>query len=136
MTHTVNRYSYYKKKVIRLMCNVTKQTSCRDLFRLLGILPLPCLYIYEMACWMKYHQDKPDCNIDIHKHHTRHKTDFHIQITRTNIAKSNGTNMGITLYNKLPRYLKKIVKIHKFKRSLKQFLLQHVFYSVKEYLLA
>jgi hypothetical protein len=124
-----------QKKVIRLMCNVTKQISCRDLFRLLGILPLPCLYIYEMVCWMKYRQDKPDCNTDIHKHHTRHKTDFHLQFTRTNIAKSNGTNMGITLYNKLPSYLKKIARKHKFKSSLKQFLLLHVFYSVEEYLL-
>jgi hypothetical protein len=33
-----------QKKVVRLMCNVNQQTSCRNLFRMLGILPLPCIY--------------------------------------------------------------------------------------------
>jgi hypothetical protein len=124
-----------QKKVVRLMCNVSKQTFCRDLFRLFGILPLPCIYIYEMVCWMKYCWGKLDCNSDIHEHDTRHKTDFHLQITRTNMAKLHGINMGIIFYNKLPNYLKKIDTKHKFKSSLKQFLLQNVFYSVEKYLL-
>jgi hypothetical protein len=88
------------------MCNVNKQTSCRDLFKLLGILPLPCIYIYEMVYWMKYHRDKLDHNSDVHKHNTRHKTDLHLQNIITNMAKLNGINMGIILYHKLPKVSK------------------------------
>jgi hypothetical protein len=40
--------------------------------------------------------------------------------------------MGIKLYNKLPNKVKKLEKLQKFKRKLKYFLLQHIFYSVDE----
>jgi len=31
-----------QKKVVRLICNVKKRTSCRELFKKLNILPMPC----------------------------------------------------------------------------------------------
>jgi hypothetical protein len=65
---------------------------------------------------------------------TRHKTDIHPLTCRTNMAKNNGINMGIMLYNRLPQYIKKLDTKHKFKNSVKKFLLQHVFYWVDEYL--
>jgi len=33
-----------QKKVVRLICNVKRKTSCRELFRTLNILPVPCVY--------------------------------------------------------------------------------------------
>jgi len=42
--------------------------------------------------------------------------------------------MGIILYNRLPQNIKKLDTKHIFKNSVKKFLLQHVFYSVDEYL--
>ena len=39
-----------QKKVIRAICKVDQLTSCRHLFKKLGILPLPCLFISEMVC--------------------------------------------------------------------------------------
>jgi len=32
-----------QKKVVRLICNVKRKTSCRELFRTLNILPVPCV---------------------------------------------------------------------------------------------
>jgi hypothetical protein len=32
------------KKVVRLICNVNIKMSCRELFRTLNILPVPCVY--------------------------------------------------------------------------------------------
>ena len=37
-----------QKKVVTLMCNINQRSTCREIFRLLGILLLPCIYIYEM----------------------------------------------------------------------------------------
>ena len=48
--------------------------------------------------------------------------------------KNNVANMGIKLHNKLPNKVKKLEKLQKFKRKLKYFLLQHIFYSVDEYM--
>jgi len=42
-----------KKKVVRLICNVKKRTPCRDLFKKLNILPMPCVYIMEMVYQIK-----------------------------------------------------------------------------------
>ena len=106
-----------QKKIIRIMSKADQHTSCRNLFRTLGILPLPCLYISKMVCWIKYYRGKLEYNSDLHEHDTRHKTDLHPLICRTNLAKNNGLNMGIALYNKLPPNLKKLDTKHIFKKK-------------------
>jgi hypothetical protein len=47
-----------QKKIIRTMSKTNQRTSCRNLFRTLGILSLPCVYISEMVCWIKYYRGK------------------------------------------------------------------------------
>jgi len=42
--------------------------------------------------------------------------------------------VGIKLYNKLPNTIKTLEKLQEFKIRLKYFLLQHIFYSVDEYM--
>jgi hypothetical protein len=73
-------------------------------------------------------------NDEIHDHCTRHKSDLRVKFCRTTLFKNNVANMGIKLYNKLPNKVKKLEKLHKFKRKLKYYLLQHMFYSVDEYM--
>ena len=87
-----------------------------------------------MVCWIKYYWEKLEYNSDLHNYNTRHKTDLHPLTCRTNLAKNSGLNMGIILYNRLPQNIKKLDTKHIFKNSVKKFLLQHVFYSVDEYL--
>jgi len=106
-----------QKKIIRIMSKADQHTSCRNLFRTLGILPLPCLYISKMVCWIKYYRGKLEYNSDLHEHDTCHKTDLHPLTCRTNLAKNNGLNMGIALYNKLPPNLKKLDTKHIFKKK-------------------
>ena len=82
-----------QKKIIRIMCKVDQHTSCRNLFRTLGILPLPCLYISEMVCWIKYFRGKLELNSDLHIYNTRHKkktssfnhADHSVTIWRVNV---------------------------------------------------
>jgi hypothetical protein len=42
-----------QKRVIRSMCRLPPLESCREHFRELRILPLPCLYIYELIVFVK-----------------------------------------------------------------------------------
>jgi hypothetical protein len=60
--------------------------------------------------------------------------DFHTQFCGTTLYKSSWENAGIKLFNKLPNTLKKIERPQEFKRRLRYFLMQHVFYSVDEYM--
>jgi hypothetical protein len=122
-----------QKKIIRTMLKTNQCTSCRNLFKTLGILPLPCIYINEMVCWIKYYRGKLEFNSDEHDYNTRHKTDLHPLICRTNLTKNNGLHMGIILYNKLPEQVQKVEPKYRFKNEVKKYLLQNVFYSVNEY---
>jgi hypothetical protein len=78
--------------------------------------------------------EKMKYNEEIHGHCTRQKSDLHIQFYKTPLFKNSSANVGIKLYIKLPDTTKRLGKIQEFKRKLKQFLLQHIFYSVDAYM--
>jgi hypothetical protein len=42
-----------QKKVVRLICNVKRRMSCRELFRTLNKLPVPCVYIMATIYYIK-----------------------------------------------------------------------------------
>jgi hypothetical protein len=110
-----------------------RHASCRNLFKDLIILPLPCLYISEVVCCVRSNTEKMKHNEEVHDHCTRQKSDFHIQFRRTKLFKNSTANVGVKLYNKFPNTIKRLEKIQEFKRRLKYFLLQHIFCSVDEY---
>jgi len=83
-----------QKKIIRTMSKTNQRTSCRNLFRTLGILPLPSVYISEMVCWIKYYRGKLEFNSDVHDHNTRHKTGLHPLTCRTNLTKKQRFKYG------------------------------------------
>jgi hypothetical protein len=123
-----------QKKVLRIIGGTGRRASCRNLFKNQNILPLPCLYISEVVCYVKSNMEKMKYNDEIHAHCTRQKLDLHTQFCRTTLLKNSSTNVGIKLYNKLPNTIKRLTKIQEFKRRLKYFLLQHTIYSVDEYM--
>ena len=43
--------------------------------------------------------------------------------------------MGIKLYNKIPNKIREIEKMRQFKKVMRSYLVQHMFYSVEEYML-
>jgi hypothetical protein len=43
--------------------------------------------------------------------------------------------MGIRMYNKIPNKIREVGKMRQFKRVFRSYLVQHVFYSVEEYML-
>jgi hypothetical protein len=93
-----------QKKVVRLICNVKSNTSCRELFRTLNILPVPCAYIMEIIYHIKLNKEGLKQNSTRCDHETHHRLDFQAQFCRTDIFKKSINNMGIKLYSKLPNY--------------------------------
>jgi hypothetical protein len=48
-------------------------TSCRQLFKDLNLLPLPCMYIFGIVCHTKLNLEKLEQNNVFHNHDTRQK---------------------------------------------------------------
>jgi hypothetical protein len=79
---------------------------------------------------MKLHIEKLEQNAPIYNHNTCQKLNLHAQFCRTNSLKKGVMNMGLKLYNKLRNKIREVEKIRQFKRELRSYLLQHIFYSV------
>jgi hypothetical protein len=73
-------------------------------------------------------------NSEIHRYNTRKKYDLHTGHCSTVLYQKSVTNTGIKLYNKLPKQLKQIDDYKDFKKQVKNFLLQNVFYTIEEVL--
>jgi len=59
-----------QKKVVRLICNVKRKTSCTELFRTLSVLPVPCVYIMETVYYIKLNNEGLKQNLAKHEYKT------------------------------------------------------------------
>jgi hypothetical protein len=60
--------------------------------------------------------------------------DLHVLPCNTNLFKRSVINMDIQLHNKVPVSIKKLNSYKSFKRELKYFRMNQVFYSIVEFL--
>jgi hypothetical protein len=118
-----------QKRVIRIISGVNRLSSCRQLFKDLNLLPLPCMYIFKSVCYIKSHFGELDQNIAVHNHNTHQKLNLHVQFCRTNASKNGVMNMGIKLYNKIPNKLREVGKMRQFKRVFRSYLVQRVLFG-------
>jgi hypothetical protein len=88
-----------------------------QIFKDYNILTLCSLYIVAVTCFIKNYKDLMAKNFDIHNHNTQRKLNLHVQHCMT--------NMGISLYNKVPDQIKLRKKINSFKKDLKSVLLMN-----------
>jgi hypothetical protein len=123
-----------QKHIIRIISGVGRHTSHRQLFRDLSILPIACLYMLEILCYIKVNIEKLHKNTKIHSQNTCQKLNLHVQFCRADVFKNGFVNAGIKLYDRLPNQIGKLERIQQFKRKLRSFLLYHTFYSVAEYM--
>jgi hypothetical protein len=89
------------------MIGVNPVTSCRQIFKELGILTIVSLYILEVISYLRRHHQFVELNSNIHTYNTQRKMDIHIQSYKTDLYKRSAVNMGSKLHNKLPDYIKK-----------------------------
>jgi hypothetical protein len=74
-----------EKKFLRIIGKAGRHASCRNLFKDLNILPLPCLYISEVVCCVKSNMKNRKYNEEVHDHCTCQKSDLHTQFCRTTL---------------------------------------------------
>jgi hypothetical protein len=79
-----------QKRAIRIITNSNSRTSCRGLFKELHILPLQSQYILWLAVYVAKNIDDFTTNSDIHSINTRHRSNLHPPITKTNQKPERG----------------------------------------------
>jgi hypothetical protein len=55
-----------QKKILRIMMRVGPTHTCRDLFKKLGLLPIPCVYLHSLMIFMVNNIDKFQTNNSVH----------------------------------------------------------------------
>lgn len=123
-----------QKKIIRIMTGCNSRVSCRNLFRMLRILPFASQYILSLMLFVVNNKNLFVLNSDKHNIRTRHTNNLYQPTTNFTVYQKGVYCMGIRVYNNLPTYIKE--ESHnpkKFKTCLKHFLHIHYFYSIEEY---
>ena len=91
-----------QKKAIRIMLKVNQMTSCRELFRLLRILPLPSVYICETLIYVKSNLNCYKTNAEVHSYDTRKKNNLSAIPHYTSLYSTSFIYTGLKMYNVLP----------------------------------
>lgn len=121
-----------QKKVVRIMTHSSYRESCKPLFRNLGILTFPSIYLLELLIHVhaNYHEYN---NQQSHSHDTRNKQMLKFPTHRLTLLERSPQYMSIKIYNKLSKETKSL-NTRMFKNKIKNWLLQKTYYSIKEYL--
>jgi hypothetical protein len=123
-----------QKRAIRLIANISSTTSCKPYFKKGKIMTLPCIYICEILLYIKMSLSKFKTNSIFHSHDTRTKSDLFITSHNTKLFEQSIAYNGVLVYSKLPSEIKSVKSIIKFKKVLRNFLLEKSFYSVEEFM--
>lgn len=129
--HTIKIFRL-QKKAIRIIVNAGYRAHCRPLFISLGIMPLPCLFIYFSLLDIHKNVDSFERNSNFHNYRTRRADFLRPPKLRLNTSTKNSPNLE--LYNILPNSIK-LLNYNYFKLKIKRVLLQHCFYSIDEFTL-
>lgn len=130
----VERAFIVQKKCIRAMSGAEYLDHCRPLFRDLKILPLPCLYIFEVCLFVKKYSHLFQLNEQFSERlNKKNAGKLVVPAQRLQLYSRNASCMTIKIYNKLPPALR-MLPMNKFKFKMFNFLLDMCFYSVNEFL--
>ena len=124
-----------KKIEVRIMLRLSPRSSCREGFKKLDILTVPCLYIYALMLFAVKNLNVYSTNSPVHCMNTRQQNKLHIPLVRLPSIHRGFYYSSVKIFNKLPQNIFKYCNnIHTFKTLLKDCLVKDSFYSIQEFL--
>lgn len=129
-----NRAFVAQKKCIRAIYGIPSDESCKPIFKKLGLLPLPSIYIYEVCMFVHKHKELFKRAEDVCSRSRRDQFRLVLDVmTRCAKYNKNCVAMCVRIFNKLPNTFK-VLNCRLFKTKLYNWLTENCFYSVKEFL--
>lgn len=128
-----NRAFIAQKKCLRAIYRMRPDESCRPLFKKLGLLPFPSLYIYEVCMFVHKYKSMFKKACDTHPRACRDPDrllpDDHSRLAK---HKKSCLIMCVKVYNNIPAQLRSL-NIMSFKKQLHRWLNNQNFYSLHEF---
>uniref|UniRef100_A0A6P7FUC1 Uncharacterized protein LOC114331063 n=1 Tax=Diabrotica virgifera virgifera TaxID=50390 RepID=A0A6P7FUC1_DIAVI len=123
----------WQRKAVRVLAGLWYRDDCRQAYRSLRILTVPSLYILENLMFIKRGGAHFETHENIHQHDTRYKHHLVPAYWRLRRCQTGPGYWAIKFFNKLPDSLK-CLQLNQFKSTIKDILLENVFYSNEEFL--
>lgn len=123
-----------QKRIIRLIFKLSYRESCKNTFRHKKVLTAPCIYILKCLMYVKKNMNLFEKLNNNHDYQTRHGDCLSIPRHSTASFKRSPKYNCISFYNNLPVEIKNIENYDKYKKAIKQMLLEGEYYSAKEFL--
>jgi hypothetical protein len=105
-SHSYSVQCKMQKRVLRIMTKSGYRDSCRQLFKIWGILPFYSQYIVSLMLFVVRNTHFYIANQETHGVNTRHNTDFHFPKVRLTAFKEGAYFMGMKIFNHLPTNIK------------------------------
>lgn len=122
-----------QKRCVRAISNLKLTDSCKPHFKTLKILTVPCLYIYEVALFVKSNPMYFPTFRERFRFNMRNGEMLCNRKSRTTLMYNSLFCMAPKIFNKLPQTLKMQDYIN-FKTKLKYLLVDKCYYSITEFL--
>jgi hypothetical protein len=101
----------------------------------LGILTVPCLYIYVLMLFVIKNPKIYQTNTSVHARNTKQQNKLHAPSVRSSTIQRGVYYSSVKTFNHLPQNTSKLHNnTHIFKTMLKNYLVKNVFYSIDEFL--
>jgi hypothetical protein len=127
----LNRIFTLQKRAIRCILRLKPTESCFPHFKNLGILTVPCIYMFEVISYVK---DQKLVKAHQHTHNTRNRNFNPSQVHNLKLFECKPEYIGLKLLSQLPPELKQIDDPKKFKVELKKHLINQCLYQLPHYL--
>jgi len=132
--HHTNSIFKIQKRIIRIITNSGSRDTCRQLFKHLQKLSLPSQYIFSLLVFVIKNRDFFQSNSEIHNLNTRYNRNLHLPSTNLTSVQKGVLFSGSKIYSHLPSNIKALSNDAKhFKSALKNYLIEHSFYSLDEF---
>lgn len=122
-----------QRRAVRTITRIGYREDCKHQFVKLGILTLPCLYIFQCLIYIHNHAENYCVQAELHNYNTRNKNNIRYDFTRLKTSRNSINYYAIRFFNLLPLEFR-TQSANTFQKSLKKYLIARAFYSIDEYL--
>jgi hypothetical protein len=88
-----------QKRIIRVIMNIKKRDSCRELFKQLNVLPLQSQYILSILIFISKNRELFRSDSEIHGITTRYNSDLHVPSTSLTLFQNGICYSGSRIFN-------------------------------------